>query len=91
MAENERTGEHAAATWYREDLDRIENELLAVVRAHFARSGAQLVAHAVIETAGSVLAAIIHDRPAARADVLGRIDQLRLHLAVDDDDRQRLQ
>jgi hypothetical protein len=88
---NERTGEHAAAAWYREDLERIEHELLAVVRACWVTSGEQLVAHALIETAGSVLDAIIRERPAARADVLGRIDQLRLHLAVADDGGQRPQ
>lgn len=83
MAEtNQRPGEHAAAEWYRQDLELIEGELLTVLQTHWARVGSQLIAHAAVETVGSVLAAIIRDKPAAQADVLGRLDQLRLHLTA---------
>lgn len=75
--------ERAAADWYGRDLEQIEADLLAVLRQHWPRVGSQLIAHALVETVGSVSAAIMRDNPAARTDVLGRLDQLRLHLATD--------
>jgi hypothetical protein len=78
---NKTTSTEHAAMWYREELDRIEFELLDVLRWHWARVGDQVIAHAVVETAGSVLDAIAREKPTARADMLQRIDDLRLYLS----------
>ena len=78
-----RAGEHAAAEWYRNDLEKVQNELLAVLRQHWPQVGTQLIAHVLVEVTGSVLATIMQNNLAAKADVLGRLDQLRLHLSVD--------
>jgi hypothetical protein len=81
MAETERAAdEHPAAEWYRRDLERVEDELLAVVRKHLPRVGVQLMAHALIETTGSVLGDIIEAQPESRADIVQRSEQLTLHI-----------
>ena len=71
-----------AAAWYRADLERVEADLLAVVRRHLPRVGCQLVAHALIETVGSVCADIVEAAPAARADIAVRLEQARLHIVT---------
>jgi hypothetical protein len=82
MADERNGAEHPAAAWYRQDLERVEAEVLAVVRANMPRVGYQLVAHALIEVVGSVLGDIVEAQPTARVDLDTRLEQLRLHVAT---------
>lgn len=80
--EHDAASDHPAAEWYRRDLERVESELLAVVRHWMPRVGYQLVAHALIETTGSVLGDIVEAEADARPDLDQRLQQLRLHVAT---------
>ncbi len=75
--------ERPAAKWYRADLERVEGDLLSVIRRELPRVGWQLTVHALLEMAGSVLGDIVEAAPAARADVLQRIGELHLYLAAE--------
>jgi hypothetical protein len=78
MAESERTiRDHPSAAWFRQDLEKIQGDLLAVLRHHWPNVGHQLIAHALIETTGTVLAAIAAAEPAALADIDRKLDELQ--------------
>jgi hypothetical protein len=63
-------------------LEAVQADVLAALQRDSARVGNQLIAHALIETTGSVLAAIIEAEPAARIDVTTKINGLHLHVAT---------
>jgi hypothetical protein len=70
------------AAWFREQLEAVEADLLVVVRKHYAAVGPQVVAHALVEFSGSVLAAIATEAPASRAEIETKLAELRLFVAA---------
>lgn len=77
--------ESGSAAYLREALERFEADLLATVQRHASphsqRIGAHLAAHAVIELAGAVCAAVVEAMPEAAADLDAKLGALRLHVA----------
>ena len=84
MAEerNALNGDHPAAAWFRRDLEAVQADLLVVLQKHWPRVGTQLIAHALIETTGSVLAAITTDEPATAPAIDVKLGELRLFAAT---------
>lgn len=76
------TREHPAAAWYRRDLDRVERELLAVVQRYGPMVGSRLVAHALLETCGSVLVAMVEADPEAQGNVDRWVADLALFVSA---------
>ena len=70
------------AEFYRAALDRVEADLLAVVRRHIPALGSHLVASALIELTGSVCGDIVQAVPEAAIDLDERLAQLRLYVAT---------
>jgi hypothetical protein len=67
---------------YRAALDRVEADLLAVVRRHALLLGPHLVACALIEVCGSVCGDIVQALPDAGPDLDQRLAQLRLFVST---------
>jgi hypothetical protein len=84
MAEADRNAasDHPAAAWFRRDIEVVEAELVAVLRKHWSRVGAQIVAHALIQTVGSVCGAIVEAEPAAGPDIDAKLADVRLYVAT---------
>jgi uncharacterized protein (DUF2237 family) len=66
----------------RRALERIEADLLAVLRHHAPAAGWPLCAHALIEATGSLAALLVTEAPASRALLITQLDALRLHVAI---------
>lgn len=82
MADTERTSTSDQAAWYRKSLEAVQADVVDVLKKHWPRVGAQLIAHALIETTGNVLSAIAADDPAGQPAINAKLDDLRLFVAT---------
>lgn len=73
---------HPVAEWFRKDLEKVQADLLVVLRHHWPAVGHQVISTAIIETTGSVCAAIIEDEPSAQPDIDTKVGQLHLFIAA---------
>jgi hypothetical protein len=80
--ESRGTAPSPAAVWFRHQVEAVQADLIATVRTHTARVGSQVIAHAVVEFSGSVLAAIAEADPASQADLDAKLADLRLFVAT---------
>lgn len=72
----------------RRDLEAIQADLLAVLRHHYPRVGPMLIAHALIETTGSVCTAIVESQPVARRDLDLKLASMHAYVACAKQARQ---
>lgn len=77
--------DNAAAVWFRQNLELVQADLVATLRKHWPAVGHQVIAHALIQTTGTVLGAIVQADPAAHADLDRKLADLRLFVATTDD------
>lgn len=70
--------DNPAAKWFRQNLDLLQADLLAVVQRHTPTIGVQATAHGLIELCGSVCRAVVEAEPAGSIDIDEKLLNLRL-------------
>lgn len=70
--------EYPALAWYRATIEAVHADVVAALRKHWPHVGSQLIAHALIETTGTVLGAIVTTDPASAQDIDTKICEMRL-------------
>jgi hypothetical protein len=74
--------ERALADVYRRELDRVEADLVTIVRHHARTLGVPIVTTALVEVLGGVLADVVTANPAAAAGIADTLAQLQLYVAT---------
>jgi hypothetical protein len=84
MAEPKRSDDEQAALAreYAAHIERVQQDLNAVIRRHAQTLPWKMVTHALVESTGIWLALLATEQPSALPMLLTRLDELRLYLAT---------
>ena len=77
-----RAMEYSAGAAYRRDLERVEADLLSVVRHHVRALGVQVVTVALVELLGAVCQDIVTADPSAAPRIVETLGQLQLYVST---------